>query len=571
MRALIILIVTTAFVLTNAAWLLGATSNIDFFNLRETQPATVTLDAYLKTKTTDAWQFLNSRIFSRSLITIGIIDTGGTSFHPEFRGVSFGNSPANTKIDSGIFNAELGRVETHGTNVNGIIGANNISATSGANYLFPHMNGVVSGVNNLEYALDNRKIDLGGLGVITLYSSVKNVYELANDGATVINLSFGGTVFNPAALPVFASIFSYYSDILFIVAAGNSNIDAEKIIPSGLGDNFNNAITVGGSTLLDGREGFSNFGSAVNIAAPADAVWSPTFFEAPLDLFNDYEFFSGTSASAPLVTGVAGLLKAIKPELTPAEIKDILIRTADPIQTGEPNKRIGTGCYADPNDPINTGCRLNALRAVTRLFPSATTTLTKLFEIVGGTTAGGQGIGVGSHKVAVGQTISPEDIAPGTIKAVELTLSRVGNPTDEVIVSLRHDLSGPDLASATISAVSVSTYPQTDKLTLALNSSVPSSEVRALYLYRSGPQDFPNYIQVMHGEQINQYPNGDYFECPEASPCNSGGAPFLDLPMALLGDPPPTLSAFTSGSDLDNHITIPLMPVGMGTSTGNGI
>ena len=190
---------------------------------------------------------------------------------------------------------------------------------------------------------------------------------------------------------------------------------------------------------------------------------------------------------------------------------------------------------------------------------------------MGGAIGGEQGIGVGTHKIAVGQTIRTEDITPGNVKAIELTFSRVGNPTDEVIVSLRHDLSGPDLASATISAVSISAYPQTDKLTLTLNFPISSSEVRALYLYRSGPQDFPNYIQVMHGEQINQYPNGDYFECPEASPCNSGGAPFLDLPMALLGDPPPTLSAFTSGSDLDNHITIPLMPVGMGTSTGNGI
>ena len=74
--------------------------------------------------------------------------------------------------------------------------------------------------------------------------------------------------------------------------------------------------------------------------------------------------FTDTSASAPMVTGVAGLIKAIKPELTSAQIKQILIETADPIQTGELNKRIGTGCYSNPNDPLNTGCRLNAYKAV---------------------------------------------------------------------------------------------------------------------------------------------------------------------------------------------------------------
>jgi hypothetical protein len=60
-----------------------------------------------------------------------------------------------------------------------------------------------------------------------------------------------------------------------------------------------------------------------------------------------YQINSGTSLSAPFVTGVAGLLKAIKPTLTPAEIKQILIRTADPIQTDQP-----------------IGGRLNAYRAV---------------------------------------------------------------------------------------------------------------------------------------------------------------------------------------------------------------
>jgi len=48
-----------------------------------------------------------------------------------------------------------------------------------------------------------------------------------------------------------------------------------------------------------------------------------------------------------MVTGVAGLIKAIKPELTPAQIKQILISNADPIQTDKP-----------------IGGRLNAFKAV---------------------------------------------------------------------------------------------------------------------------------------------------------------------------------------------------------------
>ena len=63
---------------------------------------------------------------------------------------------------------------------------------------------------------------------------------------------------------------------------------------------------------------------------------------------NQYDnFFGGTSASAPMVTGVAGLIKAIKPELTPAQMKQILIETGDPISTDKP-----------------IGPRLNAYKAV---------------------------------------------------------------------------------------------------------------------------------------------------------------------------------------------------------------
>lgn len=358
----------------------AATFNIDFLNLREAQPKTITLDAYLKIKAIDAWQFLNSRAFNISPVTIGVIDTGVTSFHPEFKGVNFGNSQANAKIDFGVFNPDIEKVETHGTNVNGIIGANNISATSSVNYVFPHMSGIVSGVNSLEYVLNNRRIDLSGLGVSTLFSSVKNIFELANSGAKVINLSFGGSVFNPAALPTFFTTFSSYRDIVFVTAAGNNNIDAKKVIPAALGDNLDNVITVGGSTLLDGRESSSNFGSAVNIAAPADAVHSPKFFEEPLDLIGDYEFFSGTSAATPIVTGVAAILKALEPEyqkftqgllMSPAKIKEILIKSADPINTGEPDKLLGIDCF-NFNPLVHTGCQLNALRAIIWLFPPNT-------------------------------------------------------------------------------------------------------------------------------------------------------------------------------------------------------
>jgi hypothetical protein len=123
-------------------------------------------------------------------------------------------------------------------------------------------------------------------------------------------------------------------------------------------------LAVAAATLSDRRKSNSNWGERIDLAGPGEQIWAPR----PGDLGNSYDFsFGDTSGAAPMVTGVAGLLKALKPELTPAQIKQILIETADPIQTGETNKRIGTGCYSNPNDTLNTGCRLNALRAVQRV------------------------------------------------------------------------------------------------------------------------------------------------------------------------------------------------------------
>lgn len=381
-----LLVVTIAIsIMIFATLVLAAGFNIDFLNLRETIPNTVALDSYIKIKAVNAWEFLGGRSLDLNSVIVGIIDTGVTTFHPEFEGVNFGNTPSDAKIDFGILDSETGEIETHGTNVAGIIGANNISKVVGENYVFPHMNGVISGVANpsIDYTLEIRAIDLSNLGVTTLFSAAKSIFDLANNGAEVINLSFGGSVFSPVSLPLFFSSFFAHPDIIFAVAAGNNDGSANFFAPAALGDNLDNVITVGATNAGDGRAIDSNFGNAVNISAPGDAVFSPRFFTQPLDIIGDYEFFSGTSASAPMVTGVAGILKALEPEyqktsstlvMDPATIKATLISSADPIDTGEPDKPLGKDCFNFVSG-THTGCRLNAHRAVAWWFPPAAVNL----------------------------------------------------------------------------------------------------------------------------------------------------------------------------------------------------
>jgi hypothetical protein len=367
--------ITTGIAFFTASSLFAASFTIDDLNLREAIPNVNLPAAHFKINLESAWNKINELNLSLSPITTGIIDSGVDVTHEEFNGINWGKTPASAKIDFGD-----NRGDSHGTNVAGIIGANNISATSSANYVLPQMNGVLSGVKNLNYTLENRGLS----NVIqrkipgSIFSIAAKIQDIAKNEGQIINIS-QETDNVLVRLQEFVrgtleKSFSSHPSILFIVSAGNDGKPVENSLPARL-STLLNVITVGATTIddmrytitQDGKTTGSNYGNSVSISAPGDAVFSPTFYGKPdhyPPMISDYESFSGTSASAPLVTGVAGLLKAIKPSLTPAQIKDILIRTADPIQTGETDKRLGKGCYTNPDDPINTGCRLNALAAV---------------------------------------------------------------------------------------------------------------------------------------------------------------------------------------------------------------
>ena len=100
--------------------------------------------------------------------------------------------------------------------------------------------------------------------------------------------------------------------------------------------NIPEPIVVGASDEYNtGRTPMSNYGNNLDILAPGIYILTT----APN---NSYEPDSGTSFSAPIVGGVVALMKEANPDLTPAQIEDILHKTADKI--GRDN-----GCFYDEN------------------------------------------------------------------------------------------------------------------------------------------------------------------------------------------------------------------------------
>ena len=123
----------------------------------------------------------------------------------------------------------------------------------------------------------------------------------------------------------------------------------------------------------EGRKSFySDFGDAVDISAPSDGgntsgvfttdargEWGYNPGDVELgDPQGDYtNDFGGTSSAAPVVAGVGALVIAMNPMLTVAEVRDILLESADPIDPV-------FGRYVDGHSPIYGAGRVNAYRAV---------------------------------------------------------------------------------------------------------------------------------------------------------------------------------------------------------------
>lgn len=334
---------------------------------------------YLQVQLDKAWNFLNSKSVSSTPVSIVVLDTGVDSQHQEFKSpdVSFMGSEPNALLDHDAAGGG------HGTEVSGIIGANNISATSSANYRAPQMNGVISGVTGLKYALNEKYIGS------TLFTTLTDIVESPSN--SIINLSSIFQISSSCPLTriavgiPFRTVLAVRPDVLLVVSAGETPPDdASCSEPGELGAPTaflapSNVINVGGLAFDgQGRWVGSPSGSAVNITAPAVDVYTPSTLIStpPGDKYDPH--FSGTSASTPMVTGVAAILKALEPEyqkynpglaMTPAKIKEILVFSADPIPT---DQLLGQGCF---NQATEKGCRLNAHRAVAWLFPPASSTL----------------------------------------------------------------------------------------------------------------------------------------------------------------------------------------------------
>ncbi len=164
---------------------------------------------------------------------------------------------------------------------------------------------------------------------------IANAIRYAVDnGAKIINMSFGKD-FSPGKGKVDEAVkYAVSKGVILVHAAGNDskNNDKDDNFPCDVYDNSTDTastwIEVGASTPKKDKTlpaVFSNYGKTnVDLFAPGTQIYSTV----PDNKFDSYQ---GTSMAAPVVAGVAAMVWSYFPELTAAQVKQILIKSTVPV------------------------------------------------------------------------------------------------------------------------------------------------------------------------------------------------------------------------------------------------
>lgn len=127
------------------------------------------------------------------------------------------------------------------------------------------------------------------------------IYKAVNEAnIDIISISLGTTSYNPDLY--WACQWAWVSGVLIVASAGNDNWDLDSSSYNLYPAEFSNVMCVAATDENDVKSSFSNYGdSTVDICAPGEEDYTTSWK-------GTYSDFTGTSASAPVVAGVAALI-----------------------------------------------------------------------------------------------------------------------------------------------------------------------------------------------------------------------------------------------------------------------
>lgn len=255
-------------------------------------------------------------------VVVAVLDSGLDVAHDDLAGAVWTNP---NEVSDGVDNDGNGQIDDlvgwdfvdgdndvadtfgHGTHVAGIVGAR---ANNGLGVA-----GIASGVRLMPLVV--------GGPAIRASAVAEAIYYAVDHGAHVINMSFGGPETFQGARD--AIDYAVSRGVVLVASAGNGATELYNYPAV-----YQEVIAVASLEPSDARAVTSHYGRWIDIAAPGHAVLSTS----PND---QYDVMSGTSQAAPLVAGVAALIKSAHPSWTADQIRAQLVATADAVDAHNPD------------------------------------------------------------------------------------------------------------------------------------------------------------------------------------------------------------------------------------------
>lgn len=239
---------------------------------------------------------------------IGILDFGVDNSHPDI----------NDKISGG----DVGFSEQHGTFVAGIAAAESDNSQG------------ISGVD-WKAKIHSQRVDYGGDG--ETYNAVIDAVDYSPN-LHVLNASFGLVYEDRSpgrnSITVRQAVaYAYKANRIFVAAMGNDQASYPNVTnyPAG----FENVMAVGATDINDNITFFSSQGSHIDVSAPGDNVVSTKN--------GGYSSGSGTSFSAPHVSGLASLIKGYRLDLDNDDVINLIRYSCDDIENAGFDNASGYG------------------------------------------------------------------------------------------------------------------------------------------------------------------------------------------------------------------------------------
>ena len=287
----------------------------------------------------------------RAPVTVAVVDSGVEDTHPDLEGRVDTSRSVKCSVNGVATQDFYGWRDEfyHGTHVAGIIAANHNDI--GIDGIAPEATIVA-----IEATNDNRLIYPEYVTCAFMWA--------ASHGVDVVNNSYSmdpWVYWSPtdpeqaAGLEAATRSIKYAQDkgLAVIAAAGNEGVDIDNPTidngsPTDVPTPTKNRAVEGGirvPSMLDGvaqvsavgqaynvkpglslgRAEFSNYGNTIDFAAPGDQIYSTV----PLLFYpSGYAVADGTSMATPHVSGVAALIKSVHPELTGAQVIDLMKQQA---------------------------------------------------------------------------------------------------------------------------------------------------------------------------------------------------------------------------------------------------